>query len=294
MLWLSKGNKYKRSYLTMSKNEMHPRFCGMCGNPLGNDDKFCDKCGHPVAPTTKGAEGTATGVTTLAKESMATGANPTPSRLSSSAKKQLKLPHQLGKIQLSSIKRNWLIGAGVVILIVGIFTYLHLQNNAKPSQQEIKSAEQQTSQPTASATSDQTSANSLWSAQQAKQLDEFIQSWSPTMHQSYEAYDGRHELSTATGPKYPKDLAREQVDGQTNQLGLSKDGNGKYAYNVVAIYNSNNSKRPLPSRITYFFCYHNGQPVVLVDETRDGEPSAHPTQNADVAANFNRIANAHK
>lgn len=276
----------------MSKHETHPRFCGMCGNPLGTDDKFCDKCGHPVAAPGNEPAG---GAGPVAPEAAVKDEKVTPSRLASAQQPvKTKSKWGTGKLGRGRLKPGWLIGAGLVILVLGMLTYLHVQNNAKPSQAEINSAEHQTSQPTAQSTSEQTNANALWSAEQAKQLDEFINSWSPTMHQTYEAYDGRHELVTSVGSKYPKDLSREQVDGQTNQLGLSKDGNGKYAYNVVAIYNSNNSKRPLPSRITYFFCYHNGQPVALVDETRDGEPSAHPTQNADVAANFNRIANDHK
>lgn len=48
-----------------------------------------------------------------------------------------------------------------------------------------------------------------------------------------------------------------------------------------------------PNRITYFFCFHNGKPVALVDQTRDGEPSAHPTINQDIRDNFARIANEH-
>lgn len=74
-------------------------------------------------------------------------------------------------------------------------------------------------------------------------------------------------------------------------MGWAPTGKGDYEYNVVAIYNYDGTEPPLPNRITYFFAFHNGKPVVLVDQSRDGDPNCKPTSNQDVASNFERIAN---
>ncbi len=39
------------------------------------------------------------------------------------------------------------------------------------------------------------------------------------------------------------------------------------------------------------FAFHNGKPVVLVDQSNNGDPDCHPTTNTDLESNFERIAN---
>lgn len=136
-----------------------------------------------------------------------------------------------------------------------------------------------------------TSAHTLWNDDKDRQLEEFINNWAPKMHQTYEKFDGVNSLRNSVGAVYPQDLSRTTVNGETADLGGSKDGNGSHDYNVVAIYNYNKTVPPFPGRITYLFAFHNGQPIALVDESRDGGPRAFETQNQDVKNNFARIAN---
>lgn len=133
-------------------------------------------------------------------------------------------------------------------------------------------------------------SNALWNDEKDAQLKAFIDQWAPTMHQSYVKYDGVHPLKTSVGTTYPDDFSRELVNGQKASIGWSKDGSGKYDYNVVAVYNYDGTMPPTPNRITYFFAFHNGKPVALVDQSRDGEPRAAETINTQVRDNFAKIA----
>lgn len=133
--------------------------------------------------------------------------------------------------------------------------------------------------------------SSLWNGAKDRQLEEFINSWAPTMHQSYQKYDGSNQLHVSVGGNYPSDLKRE-ITPDGGSIGWAPSGKGPYDYNVVAIYNYDGTEPPLPNRITYFFAFHHGKPVALVDQSRDGDPRCHPTANTDVANNFTRIANS--
>ncbi|WP_179393906.1 DUF4767 domain-containing protein [Lacticaseibacillus absianus] len=130
----------------------------------------------------------------------------------------------------------------------------------------------------------------LWDQSKDEQLAQFITQWAPTMGQVYARYDGQHPLEVSTGVTYPTGLAQQLVSGQSGQIGMSTDGKGSNAYNIVAIYNYDQTEPPLPGRITYFFGFHNGQPVVLADQSRDGQPNAGPTQNTAIRDGFTRIA----
>ncbi|WP_285110408.1 DUF4767 domain-containing protein [Pediococcus sp. AC40] len=137
---------------------------------------------------------------------------------------------------------------------------------------------------------EKTKSSSLWNASKDEKLSSFIDKWSVTMDQDYDKYDGVNDIETSTGTTYPRDLSNVTVNGQNSSIGWSKDGKGDYEYNVVAIYNHDGDVPPLPNHITYFFAYHNGEPVVLVDQSRDGTPDLTETQNAQLNAGFNRIA----
>lgn len=128
---------------------------------------------------------------------------------------------------------------------------------------------------------------SLWNSSKDVKLKQFMNQWAPTMNQSYDKYDGHHELSTNSGMKYPKDLSETTVNGSKNSIGWSGTGKGKYDYNVVALYNDNQSGN---SHITYAFAFHNGEPVALVDQSTNGTPNWTPTKNTDVSGNFEQIA----
>lgn len=137
---------------------------------------------------------------------------------------------------------------------------------------------------------EKTKSSSLWNASKDEKLSSFIDKWSVTMDQDYDKYDGVNDIETSTGTTYPRDLSNVTVNGQSSSIGWSENGKGDYEYNVVAIYNHDGDVPPLPNHITYFFAYHNDEPVVLVDQSRDGTPDLTETQNAQLNAGFNRIA----
>ena len=130
----------------------------------------------------------------------------------------------------------------------------------------------------------------LWNSDKDAKLKDFIDQWAPTMNQSYVKYNGKHALKTSAGTAYPTDLKHVTVNSSNASIGWNKTGNGKYEYNVVAIYNYNETASSA-KHITYFFAFHNGQPVALVDQSTNGTPDLLPTQNAEVASGFENIVN---
>lgn len=131
----------------------------------------------------------------------------------------------------------------------------------------------------------------LWNKQKDEELQKFISEWQVGMGQSYTKYDGSTSLRVLSGTVYPDIFSGGGVYMDNNRLsiGWSDNGEGPYDYNVVAIYNYNNSTPP-GGHITYLFAFHNGKPVTLVDQTMDDKVRVHETQNADVKAAFQRIA----
>ncbi|KRK81270.1 Lreu_0056 family protein [Companilactobacillus nodensis] len=132
-------------------------------------------------------------------------------------------------------------------------------------------------------------SDTLWDTNKDNRLKSFIDQWAPTMKQSYVKYDGTHSLKTSTGTVYPDDLSKVNVEGSNASIGWSKDGSGNNEYNVVAIYNYNGTVPPLPNHITYFFAFHDNQPIVLVDQSRDGTPDLTETENSKVKLSFAAI-----
>lgn len=133
----------------------------------------------------------------------------------------------------------------------------------------------------------------LWNPTKEQQLRDFIAQWAPTMGQSYTEYDGKTPLKTSVGTTYPDALKGIKIEQTTpGTIGWAPTGEGKYDYNVVAIYNYDGSVPPLPNHITYVFAFHEGSPIALVDQTRDGWPILTPTRNTEVKNGFAQIANA--
>lgn len=132
----------------------------------------------------------------------------------------------------------------------------------------------------------------LWTVEKDKQLEAFMGKWVKTMGQAYVKYDGEHPLKVSVGGSYPDLLADEQVDGESGRVGWSNDGSGNHEYNVVAIYNHDGNLAPLPNRITYLFAFKNGQPIVLCDQSRDGDPRSGETQNTALKEGFAKIVGA--
>ena len=126
-------------------------------------------------------------------------------------------------------------------------------------------------------------SKALWNDTKDAKLKQFIEQWAPTMGQSYVEYDGKHALKLSTGVAYPNDLKHVTVNGDNVSIGWNTKGNGNYKYNVVAIY------KETTKHITYFFTFHNGKPVVLVDQSTNETPDLLPTQNPAIKAGFENI-----
>lgn len=91
-------------------------------------------------------------------------------------------------------------------------------------------------------------------------------------------FDGTHSLNTA-GSNYA-DLSKYYVNGQKVTVEMSNDGQGNSDYNIVALYNHNlRNANASEFHDTYIFAFHNGQPVLLLDRTTNGDKIQ--TQTAD-------------
>lgn len=131
--------------------------------------------------------------------------------------------------------------------------------------------------------------DSNWNSAKQEKLDTFFTSWAKTMKQNYEKYNGHEQIKTLAGEEFPKDFDNVAVNGQKATLAYHPDGEGDSDYNVVAIYNYN--KGNPEQHITYFFAFHNNQPIVLVDQTTNGDMiQAKETENKDLINGFNSIA----
>lgn len=165
------------------------------------------------------------------------------------------------------------------------------QTNQKSHSQQ--SSSKTTSVTTSSKTSSSSTTNDqqsteLWNSTKDQELNSFMDKWAPTMGQSYTKYDGQNDLKTNPGMHYPSDLSQTTVNG-SDSIGWAPSGKGSYDYNVVALYNYNDSSTAT-AHITYAFAFHNGQPVALVEQTTNGTVDWKETQNTDVQSNFAKIA----
>lgn len=131
--------------------------------------------------------------------------------------------------------------------------------------------------------------SNVWDSEKQDKLDDFFDDWADSMDQEYKKYSGSGQIKTAAGEEFPKEFDRVKVNGQKVTMSYEPDGKGASDYNVVAIYNYD--KNEAASHITYFFAFHNDQPIVLVDETTNGEyVQAKETANKDLINGFNAIA----
>lgn len=199
---------------------------------------------------------------------------------------------------ISSLKVGTILVAGALLLTgCGQSKSASSTSSAKSStskQTSVKASSAKRSQTSkqshASSASSSKQTTTLWSTHKANQLNTFINQWAPTMQQSYVKYDGKQPLKISTGMVYPTDFSKVNVEGQKTTIGMSTDGKGSNEYNVVAIYNYDGTEPPLPNHITYFFAFHNGKPVALVDQSTNGTPNLTATKNTKVQSNFEQIA----
>ncbi|WP_125707632.1 Lreu_0056 family protein [Companilactobacillus zhongbaensis] len=180
----------------------------------------------------------------------------------------------------------------IFFTVVLVLTGCGGQNNSdskSPQTATSKISKSKKSSDTSSKNTSEKKSSTLWNDKKDKQLESFINQWAPTMGQSYDKYDGTNPIKSTNGAVYPDDLSKENVNNSNASIGWSKNGEGNYDYNVVAIYDYDSGTTV--QRITYLFAFHDGQPVALVDQSTNGPLQAAPTKNTDVASNFESIAN---
>lgn len=132
-------------------------------------------------------------------------------------------------------------------------------------------------------------SNVNWNSDKQDELDDFFDDWASSMNQEYDKYSGDGEITTAAGEKFPRYFNRVYMNNQKVSLAYEPDGKGNADYNVVAIYNYDKDEGA--SHITYFFAFHDNQPIVLVDETTNGDRVlVKETANRDLINGFNDIA----
>lgn len=130
-----------------------------------------------------------------------------------------------------------------------------------------------------------------WTTAKDQKLATFIEQWEKTMDQHYVKYNGHDDLKTNVGGVYPSGLTKEVMDGQRGVVGWSADGKGQYPYNVVALYYYTPTSQGTLGGILYGFAFHNGQPIVLVNQSTNGESTWTETKNEQLKTAFTEIAN---
>lgn len=116
-------------------------------------------------------------------------------------------------------------------------------------------------------------ATPLWNASQAQQLSSFVSQYGEQHNMKFYQYDGKNAFNL--DGNYP-DFNTLRVKGNREAtVGMSINGAGNYDYNVVAVFNHtpNNSQHFIEWHDTYFFAFHNNEPVVLVDYSTNGKPT---------------------
>ena len=106
---------------------------------------------------------------------------------------------------------------------------------------------------------------SLWDNDKAQQLQKVMDQYAAENDLKILKFDGTHSLNTAGLNKY-------YVNGQKVTVEMSNDGQGNSDYNIVALYNHNlRNANASEFHDTYIFAFHNGQPVLLLDRTTNGD-----------------------
>lgn len=90
--------------------------------------------------------------------------------------------------------------------------------------------------------------------------------------------------------KLVDDSDKDADESESIDIGWDPELKKKYDYQVVSIFNYNDDDAE--QHITYLFCVHDNQPIVLVDQTTNGNYIAvKETANKDVKSVFADIIN---
>lgn len=130
----------------------------------------------------------------------------------------------------------------------------------------------------------------LWNNSKDDKLESYMTAFAGSRNESLKKYSGKGAMASSTVATYPKDLNKAKVNGSRDTIGWSKAGNGKYDYNVVAIYDYDNAKAALPSHLTYFFAFHGKKPVVLSTRSQSSKPALSLASETSLQSDFSKIA----
>lgn len=184
------------------------------------------------------------------------------------------------KKKLYKAKKNWVIGI-IISAVLGVSTGITVKADSNPDpnntisqsvnlnqlqESNRQGIDQQIKQPVIPQNNVQ---QSNWNPTKDQQLNSYINQYGQQHGLTFQKYDG--STSMPIDGDYPMfDITKVQ-DNQNATIGYSKTGNDDYDYNVVAIYNHYQGKT-VPSEFhdTYWFAFHNNQPVVLEDSTTNG------------------------
>ena len=111
------------------------------------------------------------------------------------------------------------------------------------------------------------SAVVIWNTAKLKTA---VNNWGKKSGQTYQFYDGKKNLKTKKGATYPGVLATNRfvLNEKSIKIGYSPTGKAKYDYNVLAIANDDFKSW----HNTYLFCLKSDKPVILLDQSRNGNP----------------------
>lgn len=176
--------------------------------------------------------------------------------------------------------------------------------HAKPAEKQSEPTEDSdsdSSSSSSSSSSSTTKASGLqWTRSQNDQLAELMDDFGDKMDQdydqSYTKYDTSSSIHTIAGEDYPEifkektfKLYSDGNDGTKIDIGWDPDLTGKYDWQVFAIYNADIGNPE--QHATYLFCYHDGKPYALVDQTTNGDDvMVKQTANKYLLNRFNEIA----
>lgn len=179
------------------------------------------------------------------------------------------------KKKLYKAKKNWVIG-----IIFGAFFFTSMEmtasadtnavsNNSEPATQLVTPSQPQGSNEGKISQSLPQSQQTNWNNAKDQQLTDYINQYGQQHGMDFQKYDGSTPMKI--DGDYPMfDITKVQ-NNQNATIGYSRTGSDNYDYNVVAIYNHYQGKT-VPSEFhdTYWFAFHNNQPVVLEDSTTNG------------------------
>ena len=279
------------------------KFCPNCGHEVKPSDNVCGNCGHRLNPVKSDQ------VQKQAQQSLNSNQpqEPAPRRRAQQKAVKKQKPKQKSPKKSSGTFFKVFIGLCILALLGegGYLLYEHFNDNSTQTVQSDNNASQSSSEANsstshadhdtnttsnnaqASNSSDSSSnSNDGWNSSKQAKFDNFFDNWADGMDQDYTKVNNNGTFKA--GPaEYPAAFDKFDVDGEPVTIGMSRDGSGNKDYNVVAVYNHGNYE----FHITYFFAFHNGQPVVLVDQTTNGDRiEAKVTDNKKLREGFARIA----